>query len=429
MGNVVGTPSLLASGAIVNTNYMTYTPDYTAGSGTNRLVVAVVTYTGTRAVTGCNMGAVAMTLEVSAGTGTTSRPAIYYLKEADIPTGAQTINCQIGSDALGSTQIQIFTLAGIDQTTPEYAAPISGQANSSGSTGASLNAVNGGVVISERQVQSVSWAVPTVSGYTDTHGEQAVGGTYENRVAWKDIDATAAQDLTWTAPYWYAYVAASFAPSAAAGATLSAPTSASIAQTTATIGCTSDTAAGLVHAGVTTTATPPSDAQLIAGSGGGLVAAGSVSAAAGTNTVGLTGLTANTGYFRHFIQSDGGSATSTMLSPDATAGFTTLAAAAVIHTGTIVNVTTTGFQVRFTTNVGSGQAWYIAYPTAVADPANNATGAEQIRNGLTSEDTAAMVAGGPLAVVGTGVQTFTATTGLSPGSNLRAAVVHYTTPE
>lgn len=109
-------------------------------------------------------------------------------------------------------------------------------------------------------------------------------------------------------------------------ATLTTPTATSITQTTATIGCTSDTASGLVHAGVTTTATPPSDAQLIAGSGGGIVAAGSVSAVAGANTVGLTGLTADTGYFRHFIQSDGaGTATSTMLSPDETAGFTTLA--------------------------------------------------------------------------------------------------------
>jgi hypothetical protein len=96
----------------------------------------------------------------------------------------------------------------------------------------------------------------------------------------------------------------------------------------------------------------------------------------------------------------------------------------VIESGTIVNPTTEGFQLRFTTDTDNGTAYYVLYPTTEDDP----TDPEDIKN---AEDIGgvAPIRDGSVAVTTTGEQTFPAITGLDPNTTYRAAVVHYGAPD
>ncbi len=84
---------------------------------------------------------------------------------------------------------------------------------------------------------------------------------------------------------------------------LSSPTGTATGTTTATIGATTDEGNGTLYGFVSTSATPPSDADLKAGTGA--VWAGSVAVSStGAKTLNATGLTASTGYYGHLLHSD-----------------------------------------------------------------------------------------------------------------------------
>lgn len=86
--------------------------------------------------------------------------------------------------------------------------------------------------------------------------------------------------------------------------TLTSPTGTAIGTTTATIGATTDTATGTLYGYVSTSATPPSAANLKAGTGA--TWSGSVAVSStGAKTLSATGLTAATGYYAHLIHTDG----------------------------------------------------------------------------------------------------------------------------
>lgn len=210
-----------------------------------------------------------------------------------------------------------------------------------------------------------------------------------------------------------------YAPAASA-ATLSSPTSASVTQTGATIGATTDDATGTLYGVVTTSATAPSATQIKAGQDhAGSAAAGSGSNASlsvGANTIAITGLTAATTYYYYLVQDNG--ADSNVVNGT----FTTAVAAPVISVFTILNEDADGFDIRFTTDTGNGTAYYVVYPTSASDP--NAT---QIVAG-TDGDAGAALASGNMAVSATGVQTFPSVNGLSSGVTYRVAVVHYGVP-
>lgn len=84
---------------------------------------------------------------------------------------------------------------------------------------------------------------------------------------------------------------------------LSSPTGTATGSTTATVGATTDEANGTQYAYVSTSATPPSGADLKAGTGA--VWAGSITiSSTGANTHSATGLTASTDYYAHLIHTD-----------------------------------------------------------------------------------------------------------------------------
>jgi hypothetical protein len=87
---------------------------------------------------------------------------------------------------------------------------------------------------------------------------------------------------------------------------LSSPVGTATGTTTATVGATTDEGNGTLYAFVSTSATPPSDADLIAGTGA--VWAGSQAVTStGAKTLSATGLTASTGYYAHLLHRDAAS--------------------------------------------------------------------------------------------------------------------------
>jgi len=168
-------------------------------------------------------------------------------------------------------------------------------------------------------------------------------------------------------------------------------------QTTATVGCTTDEANGTQYVVVTTSATQPSIAQIIAGqdhTGSAAVFAGNgVISSTGAHTANATGLTAATAYYAHFVHRDAASNDSNQLS---TTQFTTLPNAPTAPTiGATSSIGTTGATINWTDNSSNEASFQVQVesPSGAGNWANASTGASNptaadavslVINGLTS---------------------------------------------
>lgn len=90
----------------------------------------------------------------------------------------------------------------------------------------------------------------------------------------------------------------------AATIALSNPTTSNITETTATVGCDTDTTSGTLYAYVSTSATAPNTTDLKAGTGA--TWSDSDATPTSTTTFSVTGLSAGTDYYTYFYQEDGG---------------------------------------------------------------------------------------------------------------------------
>ena len=98
---------------------------YTAGAGSNRVVVVAITAEqqttpNTQDVSAITLGGNALTKigeqHAGASAGYLEDVYLYYLKEADIQSGSQTLSVTMVHDG-NDLMCQVFTLADIDQTT------------------------------------------------------------------------------------------------------------------------------------------------------------------------------------------------------------------------------------------------------------------------------------------------------------------------
>lgn len=86
--------------------------------------------------------------------------------------------------------------------------------------------------------------------------------------------------------------------------TLSSPTGTQTGSTTATVGVTTNEANGTLHTFISTSSTPPSAANLKAGTGAVGTSADQTISSTGAKSVSVTGLTAATAYYAHFLHED-----------------------------------------------------------------------------------------------------------------------------
>jgi 1,4-alpha-glucan branching enzyme len=196
----------------------------------------------------------------------------------------------------------------------------------------------------------------------------------------------------------------------ASAATLSAPTSASITQTSVSVGATTDTGAGTLYA-VVYTGSAPSAAQIKAGqnaSGATVPSANVAVSSTGAKTLSISGLTAGTAYSYSVIQNNG------VDSNIVTGTFTTSApSAATLSSPTSSSVTTTTATVGATTDTGAGTLYAVAYT-------GTQPSAAQIKAGQNSSGTATPF--GSVAVSSTGAKTISLT-GLTLGTAYNYALI------
>jgi hypothetical protein len=164
---------------------------------------------------------------------------------------------------------------------------------------------------------------------------------------------------SFTAPVYGEYAGFNILP-APAVPTLNSESHSVTGSTTATIGATTDTGSGTLYGVVTTSATPPSAAQVLAGQNdGGTAAVWSGNAAVssiGAKTLNATGLTANTAYYGYLCQTG----PSNVLP---TATFTTFATPSLSNpTGTTTGPTTADGSVD--SNVTAGTLYRLASTNA-----------------------------------------------------------------
>jgi hypothetical protein len=171
------------------------------------------------------------------------------------------------------------------------------------------------------------------------------------------------------------------------GPVLSDPTATSIAQTTATIGCTTDDATGTLYAVVTTSATQPSIAQIKAGqnhTGAAAVWAGDDdSLSVGANTFSVTGLTAGTQYYTYFVQNDGVDDSNVLAGSFQSA--TAAGSPAVLSSPGFSNVGGTTATVSVDTDKNTGTLyWFVSTSASPPSAANLKTGTGAARFGQTA---------------------------------------------
>jgi len=173
--------------------------------------------------------------------------------------------------------------------------------------------------------------------------------------------------------------------------TLTSPTSASITATSASVGATTDTAAGTMYV-VVYTGSAPTATQIKAGqnsSGAATPSANVAVSSTGAKSLSVTGLTASTAYNYSVIVNNGGD------SNIVTGTFTTSApSAATLTSPTSSNVAGTTATVGATTDTGSGTLYAVAYtgtqPTATQIKAGqNSSGAATPNASVTVTSTGA----------------------------------------
>ncbi|MEM9239726.1 MAG: hypothetical protein AAGB07_07075 [Pseudomonadota bacterium] len=123
-GITVGTSTkVIEEDVFLNANYNASSPSvWQAAAGTNRLVIATVLFgtpSGVPDTVTVTVGAQAMTQIGNLGTMGPSRPktAMFYLLDADIPSGAETVSVSI-NNGCRDCSVVMTELAGVNQSSP-----------------------------------------------------------------------------------------------------------------------------------------------------------------------------------------------------------------------------------------------------------------------------------------------------------------------
>lgn len=144
---------------------------YTASAGANRILVVAGTGESqftSRPLLGLSFGGVPMVEVVYSGNAETAKGGVYYILEADIPAGANTLTADWGGQVHEAFTGAIYTLGGIDQASPVHSF-LTNYGQASTALDLTVPGVDGGVLICGAGTNSVSVslnATSTVSNST-----------------------------------------------------------------------------------------------------------------------------------------------------------------------------------------------------------------------------------------------------------------------
>lgn len=236
-----------------------------------------------------------------------------YLKEADIPSGSQTVSIDWNEGAVSGGYVEVW--GDVDQTSPFAGFNTQSIGASAGSPAAlSFGSVASGKAVSLFSSQNSGTVPVAPSGYTASPAGPG-SGTNCPLSAYKILTSTGTESPTFTFDGTSkAGQSGVVINGAASGATLSSPTTPSIGTTTATLGATttngtagSNNIYGVwstsnVFSGVT--GTQVKAGQNASGSTSGVSASGIVAVTSTSPTISVTGLTANTTYYFALVEND-----------------------------------------------------------------------------------------------------------------------------
>lgn len=277
--------------------------NYTAETGSNRIVVICLARrtsdTGSNispAITALSFGSASLAnsqvvsaKEVVVGLGANTRAGIWFVREANIPSGANAVSATWGSTMSGSDLFFMFTLGDVDQTST-----VDGTGASETHSGG-FDPWTGSLTISNNAIQILTGAfggggttVTPDAGWTEVqdasnsnhrcHTQYATGKSSGSLTYTADLSASSVGAL----------VAASFNQVSATPPSFSvSPTVTSQTDTAYTLSYTPSAASTFYVAAVPSGASTPSAAQIKAGTGGGILHATS-EAVTGADTTTLT---------------------------------------------------------------------------------------------------------------------------------------------
>lgn len=208
--SIVGTPAAITEGSF-----------YTAEAGADRVVV--VSGTGesafsSRPLVGVTFGGVAMTEAVYTGNDVLPKGGIYYILESQIPSGSNEIVFDWDGQAHQTFQGAIYTLEGVDQSSPVPATDF-GNVASGSAIDLTLTSVDNSVLISAAGTNSTATSLSlsstnTASTQTFNLDAQADSSSHEGSSISSAVATGQAETvgLRFSASSEYAGVAAVFAP-------------------------------------------------------------------------------------------------------------------------------------------------------------------------------------------------------------------------
>ena len=275
-------------------------------NGSNQIITGLVGF-DYEAATGHNI----ILRETLAGATNTPRDTMIAITVTDVDDTAPVLTSPAGA-ATGGTTANISVVSDEANGTLYWA--ILPAASAAPSAAAFLAGTTGGVATGS-----------TASPNASSNGFSPTGLTSETAYKAHFFQRDAAGNNSNVAS------SASFTTADVTAPTLSSPTDAANGTTGGTLSVSTNEGNGTLYWYVSTSATPPSAADLKAGTGA--VAAGSQAVSAtGVQNASATGLTASTAYYAHFLHRDAANNDSSIVSGD---GFTTDAASSFAVTGTL----------------------------------------------------------------------------------------------
>lgn len=211
---IEGTPSVISDGG-------SYTAETTGSDRVVAFVIHGVDGSSDLSIGTPTMGSQDTSEAIQGSSSLRVASGVFFVKEADIPTGSQTVTANFNTTPSLGTQITCYTLSSVDQTTPVYDAAEASSGTGSAETISGLTTDSGGICIA-----GASWNAgngvfntdPVSDGYTQvSEAEIGTGGPAGSH--YKSTDGTDESFTYAEINGMHAVVGATFRAASAGGTT------------------------------------------------------------------------------------------------------------------------------------------------------------------------------------------------------------------